>query len=162
MDIVLVGKLFGIHMIVIPGYKSSAEQKLAIQRGDADGSIHDTPLVEAEVKEGTLRPILFLGSKRDPLWPNIPCAKEVGVPEITPLQRMTRLVIAPPGLPQDVEQTLSDALWKALKDPEFLSWAKKAQYPVSPMNSKEIKQDVAETVKNFQKYMDFIKKMLSQ
>lgn len=162
MDIILVGKLFGINVSVVPGYKSSAEQKLAIQRGDADGSIHDTPLVDAEVKEGTLRPILFLGSKRDPLWPNIPCAKEVGVPEITSLQRMTRIVIAPPGLPQDVESVLSEAVWKALQDPEFLAWAEKAQYPVSPMNAKEIKQEVNETVKNFEKYMDYIKKMMAQ
>jgi len=74
----------------------------------------------------------------------------------------TRLVIAPPGLPKDVENVLSNAVWKALQDPEFLAWAEKAQYPVSPMNEKEIKQEVRETVKNFEKYMDYIKKMMVQ
>ena len=162
MDIILAGKLLGINVSVVPGYKSSAEQKLAIERGDADGSIHDPPLVESEIKEGLLRPILFLGSKRDPLWPNIPCAKEVGVPQITSLQRMTRMVIAPPGLPDDIESVLSDAVWKALKDPEFLAWAEKAKYPVMPMSAKELKQSVAETVENFEKYMGFIKQMMSQ
>lgn len=162
LDTIMVGKLFGINVRLVSGYKRSPEIKLAIQRGDVDAGIHDPPLLEAEVKEGLLRPILYLGRERDPMWPNVPTAKEVGVPEIIPLQRMIRLVIAPPGLPKDVEDVLSDALRKALQDKDFLAWAEKAKYPVSPMTSKEVKKAMAEVAENFEKHMDFIKKKMSE
>lgn len=162
MDITLVGRLFGIKIALVPGYKRSPDIKLAIQRGDVAASIHDTPLVQSEIKEGTLRPILFLGSERDPLWPDVPTAKEVGVPEIIPLQRMTRLILAPPGLPEDVKDVLSDALWKALHDKDFLAWAKKAKYPVSPLTSEEVQKRMLGVSSNFEKYVDYIKGQLKQ
>lgn len=162
LDSILVGKLFGINVVPVPGYKRSSGIKLAIQRGDVEASIHDPPLLISEVKEGSLRPILFFGYERDPLWPDVPTAKEIGVPEITPLQRMTRLILAPPGLPKDVEKVLSDALRKVLQDKDFLAWAKKAKYPVAPMTSEEVKKSMLEVADNFDKHMDFIRSKLKQ
>lgn len=159
-DAVLVGKLFGINIIPVPGYKRSPEIKLAIQRGDVEASIHDPPLLQSEVKEGLLRPVLFLGDKRDPLWPDVPAAKEVGVPEITPLQRMIRLVIGPPDLPKDVEKVLSNAIWKALHDKDFLNWAKKAKYPVNPMTAEQLEKSMEEVMNKFAKHMDFVRSKL--
>ena len=162
MDTVLVGKLFGINVVPIPGYKRSPEIKLAIQRGDVAASIHDPPLIRSEVREGLLRLILFMGSGRAPLLPQVPTAKEVGVEEIIPLQRMMRLIVAPPGLPKDVEDVLSGALWKALNDESLLSWAKKVKYPITPMNSNDLKQSMLEVSKNHEKYIDYIKNQLKE
>ncbi|UCG65155.1 MAG: tripartite tricarboxylate transporter substrate binding protein [Deltaproteobacteria bacterium] len=162
LDTIMVGKLFEINVIPVPGYKRSTEIKLAIQRGDVAASIHDPPLLHSEIKEGVLRPILFLGSERDPLWPDVPTAKEVGVPGIIPLQRMVRLILAPPGLPKDVEGVLSSALWKALHDKDFLAWAEKAKYPVSPMTSEEVKKSMLEVSENFEPYMDYVKSQLGK
>jgi tripartite-type tricarboxylate transporter receptor subunit TctC len=161
-DCVLSGKVLGINAVPVPGYKRSPEIKLAVQRGDVDAGLHDPPLLRAEVKEGVLRPILFLGTERDPLWPNVPSAKELGVGEIIPLQRMVRLVIAPPNLPKDIEDVLSEALWKVLQDKDFLAWAERTKYPVNPMTSKEVKQSMVDVAENFEKHIDYLKSQLKQ
>jgi tripartite-type tricarboxylate transporter receptor subunit TctC len=53
--------------------------------------------------------------------------------------------MAPPGLPQNVAKTLSDASQKAMADPEFLKLAKKS-FTVDTMTPETLKKDVVKTL----------------
>lgn len=66
----------------------------------------------------------ILGGQRDSRAPEVPTLKEMGYPEAVLEQFMG--IMAPPGTPKVVVDTLAAAFEKATKEPQFLDAAKKA------------------------------------
>jgi tripartite-type tricarboxylate transporter receptor subunit TctC len=65
-----------------------------------------------------VRPLGISSPKRSPKFPNVPTFQELGfdVPVMNSLQGIT----GPPGLPEEIRKVLSDALAKAIKNPELM------------------------------------------
>lgn len=68
----------------------------------------------AHAKEGSLRPILLYGKKRDPNYPDVPTVAEVGLPQLESASNWFGLH-APKGTPQPAIQKIHAALVKTLK-----------------------------------------------
>ncbi|WP_049564054.1 Bug family tripartite tricarboxylate transporter substrate binding protein [Streptomyces sp. SBT349] len=92
-----------------------AEAVLRILAGDADMNQNSATAALPYVESGELRPLLI----ESPAWPEL---EERGVPTSQELYDYTIInpssVLAPPGLPEPIRQTLEDAVRAAVEDEE--------------------------------------------
>ncbi len=68
------------------------------------------------VKAGTIRGLAFFSDKRDPNFPNIPTATELGYPDAR--RNIYAGLFAPAGVPQPILNILTQAAEKVFKSPE--------------------------------------------
>jgi tripartite-type tricarboxylate transporter receptor subunit TctC len=74
-----------------------------------------------QVKSGDLRVLAVLGLKRDPIFPDVPTAKELGYPVALD---MWRGIAVPKGTPRSVVVKLQDAIKRTVDSPEFIEAGK--------------------------------------
>jgi tripartite-type tricarboxylate transporter receptor subunit TctC len=91
------------------------------------GSVNVSEAI-AHHREGTLRGLAQAGAQRDPSLPDVPTLKELGVDVVAGAQRG---IVAPPGLPKDIEDKLTTAFAAAIRDPAFVAEAKRVQMPIN-------------------------------
>jgi tripartite-type tricarboxylate transporter receptor subunit TctC len=89
------------------------------------------PLIGA----GKLRPLVMFSNARDPFFPEVPTAKELGFD--LPVVSTVRGLLAPPKTPDAIVRVLEDACAMAIKEPAYLDWAKKRQITLRPFGSRE-------------------------
>jgi putative tricarboxylic transport membrane protein len=114
-------ELLGIRRQLITGYRGSSDYIVAAIRGDSDAVISATSTMMRYAKGGQLRILASFETKTG--IPGIPDATALGRPELDQIT-VERPVAGPPGLPSDLQNTLSVALAKALADPKVVAWAK--------------------------------------
>lgn len=146
---------------IITGYNSSNECCMAVVRGEVDGAMPpiDTALPLLASKKAVL--VLAVARTRLTDYPDVPVATEVTTGEgkkmmgcLTDLLETGRSVALPPGVPEERVTVLRQALEKALKDPEFLEEAKKANRPIEPLSGEDLEKliknsmDMPESIKN--------------
>ena len=87
----------------------------------------------AQVRSGQLRHLAVFSARRSPQLPDVPTVAEQGIDIVVD---RTAFVAGPPGLPDDVRQTLSDAAAEAFRLPDYqrfltdnfiLAWEKDPQ-----------------------------------
>jgi tripartite-type tricarboxylate transporter receptor subunit TctC len=81
-----------------------------------EGIVQLPAAVVAHVKSGDLRVLAVLGEKRDPVFADIPTAKELGFPVALD---MWRGIAAPAGTPKPVIAKLQDAIKQSVDAPTF-------------------------------------------
>jgi len=113
-------QLLGLRTQLITGYKGSADYVVAAVRGDSDAVIAAIPTATRFVKGGSLRVLASFETHSS--FPGVPDATSLGQPQLDNIS-VERVVAAPPGLPADIQNTLSAALNKALADPIVAKWA---------------------------------------
>ncbi|MQA93465.1 MAG: hypothetical protein GEV11_02085 [Streptosporangiales bacterium] len=145
--------VLGIDGKIITGYKGSAETELAVTSGDADATSGTLGTRLPPIKRGEHRAVLVIGEKRVPELPGVPALSEL---KLDPgnavlakahmtMQEMGRLVLAPPGVPEDRMAALRKAMAAVCKDPAFLSEMKKSGQPIEHLDGPQAKK-VAESV----------------
>ncbi len=85
-------------------------------------------------KAGKLKILLMPTAERNPLFPDVPTAKELGYNAVLDLFRGLSV---PKGTPDAIKDKLADAMAKAAKSEAFMSLAKKKGFTVAPMGHKE-------------------------
>jgi tripartite-type tricarboxylate transporter receptor subunit TctC len=86
-----------------------------------EGSVQMPPAFVPQVLSGELRILAVLGSKREPVFPEVPTAQKLGYAVILD---MWRGIAAPKGTPKPVIARLEDAIKKTVESPEFLQAGK--------------------------------------
>ncbi len=81
-----------------------------------EGIIQLPAAVVGQVKSGELRVLAALGEKRDPVFPDVPTAKEMGYPVALD---MWRGIAVPTGTPKAVIARLQDAIKAAVESQSF-------------------------------------------
>ena len=81
-----------------------------------EGVVQLPAAVVAHVKSGDLRVLAVLGEKRDPVFADVPTAKELGIPVALD---MWRGIAAPAGTPKPVIAKLQDAIKQSVDAPTF-------------------------------------------
>jgi tripartite-type tricarboxylate transporter receptor subunit TctC len=114
-------QLLGLKTQLITGYKGSVDYVVAAIRGDSDAVIATVPTTMRFARGGQVRVLASFEAKSS--IPGVPDATALGQPELDNIS-VERLIAAPPGLPADIQNTLSAALAKALADPAVVAWAK--------------------------------------
>ena len=137
----------------LTGYKGSKQYMLGVVRGDGDAAFGLVTSFGKFVQSGDIRAIMTFGKKSS--MKGVPTAREAGYPEVETLA-LERLVGGPPGIPADVVKILSDAMVKAMNDPELKEKAKKR--PFAPLGAGETGDRIGKTLAFYLKF----KSILSQ
>jgi len=109
------------------------------------------PLIHA----GKLRPLMLFSDKRDPFLPDVPIPKDIGL-DITPLPAL-RGVEAPPNTPPSIVKVLEEAFNKAVREPDYIEWAKKRRMVIHPLTAQEFNKVVSEAYPNVEKFKEMLK-----
>ena len=104
----------GIELNVIT-YKGSGPANIDLLGGQVDVSIDQLSSAISHLKSGRARALLVVSSERDPLVPDVPSAKELGLPTLE--VSTTAGLLAPGKTPTATLAILNDALNKTLADP---------------------------------------------
>ncbi len=146
-----VKNVLGANLKVIPGYKGSADVKLAMTRGEVAG-ICGLPWSTIksfwgqELEAGDFRPLIQLSGDKSPELSNIPHYTDfIKTDEDRQLfgllfgvQALGRVYAAPPETPADRVAALRKAFMDTLADKEFLADAEKTGIDISPMEGEPV------------------------
>lgn len=150
----ILKRIFGVKVKQVLGYPGSAEQRIAIERGELDGDCGAWASLPAEWIDG---------NKVNPLMRSSP-ARVAGLPDsvpymgdIAPDARARALIglltaagsvgrpfIVSRETPADRLGILRDAFDATMKDPDFIADATKLRHPVTPKNGDEARKVVEE------------------
>lgn len=96
-------------------YKGSGPAIIDLLGGQIDAMIDQLSSSVAHIKGGRMAALSLLGPERDPLLPETPSTKEVGLPTLD--INTTLGLLAPAKTPEATVKQISDALVKVLQDP---------------------------------------------
>jgi tripartite-type tricarboxylate transporter receptor subunit TctC len=113
----LVFRKANLETVDIP-YKGSPEMLAALLGGHIDGSFMVYGVVSEQVRSGAVRYLLTVGERRYSNLPNVPCAGELGFPDLAKLPTYVGLYIHK-DTPVEIKKILLDAMTKTYQDPEF-------------------------------------------
>jgi tripartite-type tricarboxylate transporter receptor subunit TctC len=128
----------GVKTVDVPF--SAAEATTNLLGGRIEGAIQLPAAFASHVKAGTLRIVAALGAKREPLFPDVPTAKEQGVDVEMELWRG---ISGPKGMPADVVAALEAAIKETVASPEFKDQGTKLGYTPAYLPSKEFNEHIA-------------------
>ena len=124
-------RLTGVKLEHIP-FSGNVDVRAAVLGGHIMMASMNISETVADAKEGTL---VILGQMAEERWegaPDVPTFKEQGFDVI---MGSDRGIAAPAGVSDEVQKTLSDAIGRAVKDPEFQEAARKQDLALSFQDS---------------------------
>jgi len=113
------GELFksqaGVDLVHVP-YKGAGAVLQDLMAGQVQALVTSLPTALPHIRSGRLRALMVTADKRSSLLPDVPSAKEAGLPNMV----MTFWIgfAAPAGTPQPIVDKLNGAMVAALKTPE--------------------------------------------
>jgi tripartite-type tricarboxylate transporter receptor subunit TctC len=146
--------VFGFKIRQVVGYPGSAEQRLAIERGELHGDCGSWSSIPPEwIAENKINPLVRFSPVSTPDMPkNIPFAGDLA--KTDEQKRILKIVGAPGELgrpfimskqvPQDRLEIIRAAFDATMRDKEFLSDAEKQRLPVYPADGKEAAEIISE------------------
>jgi tripartite-type tricarboxylate transporter receptor subunit TctC len=171
----VMNNVLGTRFKVIPGYKSSAEINLALQRGEVEGRAgNNWNSLKAEngewLKDGSVRLIAQIGPKRDPELGDVPLLLDLArTNEERDVLRffssdvvLGRPFLTPPGVPANVVAVLRKAFSDMMADPAFVKEAEGAGLDVNPVDGATTQRVVDEIVQTPAHIVERAKKAMSQ
>src|SRR5262249_9348991 len=136
---ILAREMFGLKFKLVTGYKSSNDVKLAMERGEVDGTFGNgwTSVRISEpdwIRDKKIRIIVQHGFKRLPELPDVPLFLDLARNEadrqalvfMLARQEAAKPYFAPPGVPPERLAILRKAFTAAVHDPRFTDTAAKA------------------------------------
>jgi tripartite-type tricarboxylate transporter receptor subunit TctC len=106
-----------VETIDIP-YKGSSEMLAALLGGNTNASFMVYGAVADHVRSGAVRYLVTVGERRYSNLPDVPCAPELGFPEIAKLPTYVGLYVHKDA-PAETKKILLDVMTKTYQDPEF-------------------------------------------
>ena len=152
----LIGEELGIDVKIIPGYKGAREVGLAAVRGETDAAHTEVTTIMPLIKSGDLRPLWLIALERSSYAPGVPTSVELAkkadkegaslIIATTKIWGTGRMIIGPPGIPEERVKILREASYKAMNDPGFLDWGKRAERPIDPLTGEELEKLIKESM----------------
>jgi tripartite-type tricarboxylate transporter receptor subunit TctC len=150
-------EVLGLKFKLIPGYKSTKDVELAMEREEVQalaGTTWNTTKARLGdwLKTGKITVMAQYGRAKHPDLPNVPLmieyaktdADRQAVNMVFSRQDMGRPYVAPPELSAERLKALRAAFDATMKDPVFLADAAKADLDVSPIDGPAVEKLVAE------------------
>jgi tripartite-type tricarboxylate transporter receptor subunit TctC len=104
----------GIH------YKSGGEVTSAVLGGQVHFACNNATTQVSQIRAGTLRGLFVTTPQRLPEAPDVPTAREAGVPDMEKIVGWTA-IMGPPGMPKELVDRWTAVLASVAKDPEWLA-----------------------------------------
>jgi tripartite-type tricarboxylate transporter receptor subunit TctC len=105
-------------------------------------------------REGKMRVLATL-EEHSPL-PGVPDASALRLPDLAKIT-LQRLLGGPPRLPADIVNILSDALSKAMQDPEVVAWARRSDVPLAITSPAQADRVLHEQIDFFERWKRYLK-----
>ena len=105
-----------------------------------EGVVQLPAAVVAHVKSGDLRVLAVLGAKRDPIFPDVPTAKELGFPVALD---MWRGIAVPEGTPKPIIAKLQEAIELSVETPSFSDAGKSIGFTPAYLPAEDFGQLIA-------------------
>ena len=152
VDAAMLRDLFGVHLKQINGYPGSAEMRLAVEKGEVEGSCGgwtatpDNWLLEYKINVVVrLSPTLVPGMDK-----SVPYAGDLVKTEreraifdfLMAPEKLGRLFMVSERVPADRVATLRHAFNAMMTDPAFLRDADKMRLTVTPMSGEEVTREI--------------------
>lgn len=151
--------VLGTKLKIIFGYESGSEINFAMEKGELEGRgtnpwaswVSATPRL---VEKKLIRPLLQVGLKKDPALPDVALLKDLGkTPEETAVLTYVskavsvgRPIAVAQGVPADRVKALRVAYEATLKDPKFMSDAKKQRADIDSQSGEDLQKLVADLI----------------
>lgn len=149
----LLKEFAGLNLKLVPGYSSSSDVMLAIERKEVDGRGGSYASILPFIDRGLVRPLIRT-RVRVPEIEKLPVDEDLATSargktimaiRSTP-ESIYRPYAAPPGTPGDVMKILRDAFAKVSNDKELLADAKKSKLPIDYVPAEEALKVVREVL----------------
>ena len=150
----------GLPIQVVSGYKGTAPIRLAFNSGEVAGLSNSWQSFRStwrkEIETGEVMIVLQLSAKPHPDLPKVPLAMNLAkTDEARKLIQAVaqahgaavRPYVLPPGTPKDRVEILRKAFMEAVKDPELLNEAGKANLEINPGSGDELERNVRELLR---------------
>jgi len=106
------------------------------------------------VKQGVFRMLMvFSTEQRDPFFPDIPMAKELGCDDVPP---NLYIVIGPKGVPESIYQKISEAFKKTIDGPDFKKIMENFNLPWEYKDRQQLDKNIPA---QYEWYKSFLEKM---
>lgn len=143
----ILKNIFGVNVKQVLGYPGSAEQRIAIERGELDGDCGAWVSMPPEWIDGRkINPLMRSSPILAPgMPPDVPYMADIAPDEksrkiielLTASGQVGRPFIASPAVPADRVAALRQAFDETMTDPDFLADAARIRHPVAPKNATE-------------------------
>lgn len=151
----IFGEMLKFPIQHLTGYKGTNDYIVAVVRGDGDATTGPVSTMQKFIESGDMRG-LFTTEEKSTVK-GVQTIAELGHPELTGLG-VDRFVVGPPGLPAEITRALSDAMAKAVKDPELQAIAEKSNQPFSFLAADKAKANADRSLALYGKYKEAIQK----
>jgi tripartite-type tricarboxylate transporter receptor subunit TctC len=149
----LLEEFAGFDFKLVPGYSSSADVMLALERKEVDGRAGSYDSIKPFIERGLVRPIIrnrttAPGIEKLPVDENLATSQKgklIMAVNAVPTQ-IYRPFVAPPGTAKDAIKILRDAFANALKDKELLAEAEKGKMTIDYVSPEDATKVVAEVL----------------
>ena len=141
----ILRNVFGVPIKQVGGYPGSAEQRLAIQRGELDGGCGSWNSLPVDwVRQKLINPVYRTGPTAAPdMPPGLPYVLDLApsphdravIRLLTAHNELGRPFVLAGAVPADRVETLRTAFAATMADPEFIAEAEKLRMPVSPRSA---------------------------
>jgi tripartite-type tricarboxylate transporter receptor subunit TctC len=160
-DVALILKAtLGLPTQLISGYKGAPELQLAVDGGELAGVCNSWESLRVTstraLEAGELIVVVQAIPRAHPELPKVPLAIDLAKTDesrriiqagIHDMTAIVRPYVLPPGTPKQQVQLLRKAFTDTLKDPEFLSDAKKSKLDLDPLTGEELEATVSGLLK---------------
>lgn len=137
----LIVEALGLDFEIIPGY-NTAEEHLAMRRGEIQGSASGRTSYQAFVDQGYGRFIFQIGGRKSDLTQVADYVTDPATLSVIKLigntAELARFTAGPPAIPADRLEALRAAYRQALEDPELRDKSAKAGRPIAPLYGDEV------------------------
>ncbi|HEY9529915.1 MAG TPA: tripartite tricarboxylate transporter substrate binding protein [Burkholderiales bacterium] len=151
----IFGEMLKFPVQHLTGYKGTNDYIVAVVRGDGDATTGPISTMGKFVESGDMR-ALFTTEEKSTLK-GVPTIAELGYPDLTGLG-VDRFVVGPPGLPPAIIKALSDAMAKAVQDPELQAIAEKSRQPFAFLPPDKAKANADRSLALYARYKAALQK----
>jgi tripartite-type tricarboxylate transporter receptor subunit TctC len=151
----IFGEVLKFPVQHLTGYKGTNDYIVAVVRGDGDATTGPVSTMRKFLQSGDMR-ALFTTEEKSTLE-GVPTIAKLGHADLTGLG-VDRFVVGPPGMPAAVVKALSDAMAKAIQDPQLQAIAQKSQEPFAFLPADQAKASADRSLALYNKHKTALQK----
>jgi tripartite-type tricarboxylate transporter receptor subunit TctC len=152
----MLNGVVGTKFKLIRGYKGSGEAALAVERGEAEGTLMPWEFLKSAhadwIRDGKISIVARYVRRPIPERPDVPSVHDLAeTPEQANVLKlflgadeMGHPIAMPPGVPRERVEAVRNALMTMVRDPEFLADASRRKLDLLPGRHDELEKTVAE------------------
>lgn len=134
-------------------FPSASEAMTAVIGGHVDGFSTTPSSAKGQVASGDLTALAVLSDTPDPALPDVPTITDLGY---DPTVSFSLYVIAPPGLPEGVKETLETAVTNVLESDDFKSGLEEQGGTAGPIGLSETEKSLDDEQKSMEGLVDLM------